>query len=196
MIQTIGQNIYSFFDMYARRGSKIAIIVFAAAFIAGGCYTKRRGCGHFLNYRILIKSVAAAGLAMYVYIVIGITLLSRSEAYSAVVNLRLFSTFGSDFWSHMFIYENILLFVPLGILLFLLAKPFRKAAVSLFTGAACSLVIETIQFLTHLGRFELDDILTNTIGMLIGFLLCRCLILVFRRLKQLIFMLFDYIIKM
>lgn len=196
MIRTIRQNILYFFYMYAGWGGRIAVIVFAAVFLAGGWYTKCHNGGRFFHYRTLFRAVTAAGLAMYVYIVIGITLLSRSEAYSAVVNLRLFSTFGSDFWSHMFIYENILLFVPLGILLFLLAKPFRKAAVSLFTGAACSLVIETIQFLTHLGRFELDDILTNTIGMLIGFLLCRCLILVFRRLKQLIFMLFDYIIKM
>ncbi len=168
MLQTILTNMSSFFRMYAGQGAVIAVVAFIVAAVFGGWHEKKR-TGHFFSGSMLIRTTAAAILAMYVYIVIGITMLSRSEGYSNSMNLRLFSTFCLSFYNRMFIYENILLFVPLGILLYLLAKPFRRIWISLMTGMLCSFCIEISQYITRLGRFELDDILTNTMGMLLGF---------------------------
>lgn len=173
MYQVIKQNILDFFYMYAREGIRIAAYVFFPALLIGGLREKLKRGASFFHLRAWLFAVLASALGMYVYIVIGITMLSRTEEYSARMNLRLFSTFSSSFTDRMYLYENILLFVPLGFLLFLLAKPFRHTWLSLLIGMLASLSIETAQLVTHLGRFELDDILTNTAGMLIGHLACK-----------------------
>lgn len=63
---------------------------------------------------------------------------------------------------------NIVLFVPMGYLL-----PFRLRQPKLWNvlaiGAAISLLIETVQLLTHLGWFDVDDIFLNTLGALLGY---------------------------
>lgn len=183
MVQVIIQNMSLFFHMYAGRGSRIGVVVFFLALGLGLWQAKRQGGSLRQGKRALIRSVAAAFLAMYAYIVIGITMLSRSEGYSPVINLRLFSTFGDSFFLRMYVYENILLFVPLSMLLFLLAEPFQKIWVSLMTGFCASLAIETAQLLTCRGRFEADDLLTNTFGMLVGYCMCKLPALLFARLE-------------
>lgn len=40
-------------------------------------------------------------------------------------------------------------------------------------GFFCSLLIETVQLITHLGWFELDDLLNNTIGCVLGVIFYR-----------------------
>lgn len=69
---------------------------------------------------------------------------------------------------------NILLFVPFGYMLPCLFKGLQKAlwAVVLI-GFFCSLLTETIQLVTHLGWFDLDDLLNNTIGCILGVILYR-----------------------
>lgn len=173
MFHAIAQNMSRFFHMYAGMGSVIGASVFVLSFTLAFWNAKKRGISVWRQKRAVARAFIAALLAMYLYIVIGITLLSRSEGYSATVNLRLFSTFGASFSDRMFAYENILLFVPLGILLFALAEPFRKPHISLLAGLCASLSIETAQLFTHLGRFEADDLLTNTCGMLLGYCACK-----------------------
>lgn len=173
MLQVIIQNITQYFYAYVNHGSKIAVVVFLLVFIAK-IYKES-------VFRSLKDAICSALLGMYIYIVIGITMLSRMEEYVSYINLDFFSTFNNSFSSKMYIYENILLFVPLTILLFTLTKAFRKWWVALITGILCSIIIETIQLMAHLGRFEVDDILTNTLGALLGFLLCKILELIYRR---------------
>ena len=110
-------------------------------------------------------------------------MLGFKYSYLLYVLLVLFHTFRNNFISRMFIYENILLFVPLGILLFILSKLFRNAWVALLTGCLCSLTIEVTQLVAHVGRFELDDILTNTMGMLFGNLTCKLVVYIYNFLK-------------
>lgn len=68
---------------------------------------------------------------------------------------------------------NVLLFVPLGALL-PFAWPARlrglRGAVSVAAvGAGASLAIELSQLLFHLGLFEFDDVLNNTLGAVAGY---------------------------
>ena len=65
---------------------------------------------------------------------------------------------------------NILLFVPFGYLLPLLWKRADRWRKVLLCGFALSLGIELIQLVTHLGMFDLDDLMNNTLGALLGWL--------------------------
>lgn len=63
----------------------------------------------------------------------------------------------------------MLLFLPLGFLLpaaFTLFKQMRRV---LLAGLALSVLVEIIQYVTHLGLCELDDMINNTYGTLLGY---------------------------
>ncbi len=65
---------------------------------------------------------------------------------------------------------NILLFVPFGFLLPQINKQvFRKAIFVLILGFAASTIIETIQLMFHLGYCDINDIITNSLGAVIGY---------------------------
>lgn len=72
---------------------------------------------------------------------------------------------------------NIVLFVPLGILLPLLATRFRSITKVILAAACLSLSIETIQFvLRFIGSpraVDIDDVLLNTLGACLGFAVYR-----------------------
>lgn len=64
---------------------------------------------------------------------------------------------------------NIILFIPLGILLCAIKKkPQRAKTRSFFQGFIFSFLIETAQFVIHSGQADIDDIIFNTIGLLLG----------------------------
>ncbi len=68
---------------------------------------------------------------------------------------------------------NVVLFLPLGILLPMLSERSRRFRRMLLTAAFLSLSIETIQFfLRFVGNdraVDIDDVLLNTLGALLGF---------------------------
>ena len=67
------------------------------------------------------------------------------------------------FWSN--ILGNVLVFVPLGFLLRNQNYSWKKC---LFFGLGLILVIESLQLVTRLGVFDVDDILLNGLGVLLG----------------------------
>ncbi|MBP5654565.1 MAG: VanZ family protein [Clostridiales bacterium] len=66
---------------------------------------------------------------------------------------------------------NILLFVPFGFLVPTMGKKLRKLLIIVFLGMMSSLAVELVQFFTGLGIFDIDDLLNNTIGAFIGYIL-------------------------
>ena len=68
---------------------------------------------------------------------------------------------------------NVLAFVPFGFFMPLTVRPRRGLIGSLLGGAAFSLAIETVQFLTSSGSFDVDDIILNTCGSVLGYILFR-----------------------
>ncbi len=72
---------------------------------------------------------------------------------------------------------NIVPFVPFGYLLPLYcrkAKPFVKTFI---IGLLFILFVEGIQFLTHLGSFDVDDIIFNMVGIILGYVMIRIVLL-------------------
>lgn len=65
---------------------------------------------------------------------------------------------------------NILIFVPFGFFLPLASK-FRSLATTVFMSFALSLCVEMVQFMTQVGSFDIDDLILNTLGGLIGYVL-------------------------
>lgn len=172
MFWAIMKDIRRFYNMYSIPAAQTAAVVLVLALVAGCIYAHRRGGIDHPRRAIAVKAVLTACLADYIYIVVGITMLSRRESYSDIVNLELFSTFQKTFSGMKNVYENFILLMPCAVLLYALADVFRRVPAAFLTGFFASVAIETIQMQTHLGRFELDDILMNTAGFMVGYFLC------------------------
>lgn len=66
---------------------------------------------------------------------------------------------------------NVLGFVPFGFFCPIMSDRLKNGFLVVFLGFAFSFTVEVIQLLTRLGRFDVDDILLNTIGTLTGYLI-------------------------
>ena len=64
---------------------------------------------------------------------------------------------------------NLMLFVPMGFMLPQFTKLKLNWPKTILTGLAISLLIETMQLALHRGAFQLDDLLVNTLGTLVGY---------------------------
>lgn len=68
---------------------------------------------------------------------------------------------------------NMLLFVPLGYLVPGVVPSLRRRWKVVLLGITFSLLIETIQLVTRLGWFDASDLLHNTLGTLIGWIIFK-----------------------
>lgn len=66
---------------------------------------------------------------------------------------------------------NIMAFIPMGFLLPLISKRARNMYFTIIIAIVFSSLIEISQLITVLGTFDIDDILLNTLGTLIGYVL-------------------------
>lgn len=70
------------------------------------------------------------------------------------------------------VFLNILLYIPMGYLLPFIIKPMRYSIIACTAaGFICSVATEYAQLNYGLGYFQLDDIINNTLGCLIGAIL-------------------------
>lgn len=113
---------------------------------------------------------------MYLVIMVFITFLSRESGSRKGIDLQLLSTWGINTRNNAFVVENILLFIPYGFVCAWAVKSARKFLMCTLYGFLTSLAIETMQLFTQRGFFQVDDILTNTIGTVIGFIFFRCIL--------------------
>lgn len=118
---------------------------------------------------------------VYCFIMISITILSRAPGSRKTVDMQLFSTFSANVSDNIFPLENVLLFIPLGLLLPLLWEGLNHLTYVLLIGLLFSIMIEAIQFITQRGFFQTDDILLNLIGTGIGALIYYVLIQIKKR---------------
>ena len=122
-----------------------------------------------------VSKLPVAAFGIYLSMMLVITFLSRESGDSKGIDLELFSTWGINDRNNAFVIENVLLFVPYGFLAGFAFGRYRRFLPCLALGAATSLGIETLQLVTGRGFFQIDDILTNTLGAVVGFLLYRLL---------------------
>lgn len=126
-----------------------------------------------------LKTILALLLIGYVTVLLSITVF-RGEGGYGNVNLHLFrawreawNSFSLKNWLNVLL--NAAMFLPLGILLPLLIRCFRKWYFMLAAGFGVSLAIEGIQYISCSGTFDVDDLFANTLGAMLGF----CIVMVF-----------------
>lgn len=113
------------------------------------------------------EEVNARFLVLYLLVMAYMTFFNRTGG-SRRVSLRPFATYRYFFTNDYFrqqILNNILLFVPLGIIL----SQIRPCWSTFCCLPYISLGIEIMQFVTARGLFEADDLIGNSLGGLIGF---------------------------
>lgn len=113
---------------------------------------------------------------MYLVIMLFITFLSRESGSRKGIDLQFLSTWGINARNKAFVVENVLLFIPYGFVCAWAVKSARKFLVCTLYGFLTSLAIETMQLITQRGFFQIDDIVTNTLGAVIGFIFFRCIL--------------------
>jgi glycopeptide antibiotics resistance protein len=118
--------------------------------------------------------------------VLGYLLFFRSDDYLingyTLVNLRLFDTIKryigiisgeGRLTAVINLFGNIVVFMPVGILLPCICKKADSYAAMLITAITLPVIVETVQYYTRTGVADVDDVLLNFIGIILGFLLYR-----------------------
>lgn len=156
-----------------QRGMRFAVpAALVCGLILAVCYAVCRRQGRRFPWG---KAVCVLLLVGWAAVTFFVTLL-RSEPNEFAArqwNLQLFlawreayQRFTLQIWLNVLL--NIALFVPLGVLLPLLWKPFRKWYAALGAGFGVSLLIELTQLFTGRGMCDVDDLFTNTLGAMLG----------------------------
>ncbi len=112
-------------------------------------------------------------LLIYVTTLMSLVFMSREVGQFEGINLKLFSTWGRTYVTRALFIENIIMFIPMGMLLPSAFKRFRKFYKCVFVCFCLTVFIELVQLIFSIGYFELDDIMTNTVGGIIGWLIWR-----------------------
>jgi glycopeptide antibiotics resistance protein len=117
--------------------------------------------------------------------IIYLTFLTRSETFGEI-DLHLFrsyreawNTFSIRNWQ--LVIFNILVFVPFGTLLPVIFRKLRHVFCTVGCGFLFSLSIELLQRVTGRGLCELDDLMNNTVGVLLGYCLFRLFYTLFHK---------------
>lgn len=124
----------------------------------------------------LLQGAAVVLLFCYLGGLTAVTVLHRTAGVSWVQThlFRAFweawNAFTLQIWLNPLL--NTAMFVPLGVLLPLAARPFRKWYWTLAAGAGGSLVVETLQYILQRGAADVDDLFCNTLGTMLGYCLC------------------------
>ena len=154
----------------------LSIVLCLLAVVVWGFFRKRKGS----------KWTAAFFFVEYLIWIVSLVLLFRSTMPER-------GHFLTPFWSYRAIPEdvlmlplvilNVLVFIPVGVLLGCAFDKMKWWKALLF-GAAFSLLIEVLQYVTKRGYAEFDDVFHNTLGCLIGFGLYAAVSAVARRLSE------------
>ncbi len=123
-------------------------------------------------------------LILYAAIVINTTVLSRSVGSEQTVKWI-------PFWSYWEIIHgaprlleenimNVVAFLPIGLFMAIGAKRLKwwQAAIA---GCSLSVVIEFLQFYFNKGQCEIDDVIHNTLGCVIGYFIVRFVVYIYYR---------------
>lgn len=105
---------------------------------------------------------------IYIEILMQTAFFSREPGSRQQIDLNLFGTWGQTAIAHAYFIENIIMFIPFGLLAPMVFKRMRKVRFCVFIGFLCSCGIELSQLITQRGYCQLDDVVTNTVGMLVG----------------------------
>lgn len=168
------REIYFFIIHFFNYHSLWLIIAAVALFAAGWGlleYWLRRNAKVYTVVNLLL-------LLLTVLFILSCTLLFRSADAHKELSLIPFDIIGQAMSNQVLIKSiamNIVLFIPLSLfgLSLIRCRSNKAAVIFIVSGIVFSILIEALQYLLVLGQADIDDVLCNTAGLLIGFLLYR-----------------------
>lgn len=119
---------------------------------------------------------------LYCALVAYVTLYIRVGTFERGMQMIPFARVSRALASHSFEYMehdilNAAMFVPMGILIPLMnSRVFNRFSYAFLFGMISSTAIETIQMVSHLGVFDIDDIIANVFGAVVGYMVCSVFI--------------------
>ena len=137
----------------------IPAIIFSACLVLFISWVYEKGSQKQEKDNGINKKYRIAWLLFIAYIIVTFqtVFFSREAGSRKEISLVLFETWGHSFHMHAMFIENIIMFI----------------------GFLCSCGIEITQHITQRGYLQLDDVVTNTVGMFIGWaiwkIVCKCL---------------------
>ena len=159
----------------------IPAIIFSACLVLFISWVYEKGTQKQEKDNGINKKYRIAWLLFIAYIIVTFqtVFFSREAGSRKEISLVLFETWGHSFHMHAMFIENIIMFIPFGVLLPIVFKQVRSGWKCVLIGFLCSCGIEITQHITQRGYLQLDDVVTNTVGMFIGWaiwkIVCKCL---------------------
>ena len=137
---------------------------------------------HKVYFRSIRKSILYYLFSCYLSVVYVLVGLPNITYIRPELNLNLIPILGiaADLKNSLL---NILLFIPLGIALPAMWNKYKTQKNTLCFGFGMSLAIELAQILTYRAT-DINDLITNTLGSLIGFLFTKVLLHIFPAAKH------------
>ena len=118
---------------------------------------------YFLFFAEALGRTAHAG-EDYSYNIVLFKEIKRFYTYRHIVGFKAF---------FLNVYGNIICFIPFGFFLPIVSRRGRKWYNTFLLGFAFSLCIEVTQLVVRVGSFDVDDLLLNTIGGAVGYVVFR-----------------------
>ena len=161
--------------------------------ILGVCFI----LGYFVIYKKVLKGkkqlskgrVALMAIFLcYLIVVLGATLGRGAHYDRQEIDFRPFRAYW-EAWNNFSLVEwrniilNICMFIPLGFLLPLMGNIFQNGWMTYLTGFLFSLFIEGVQLIAKRGIVEVDDLINNTVGCMIGYGMVMMVIELFKWFK-------------
>lgn len=140
------------------------------------------GYEHINSKKINNKKIVTIFL-LYIACLIHMAILSRPIGSISQIDLIPFNTPGGTRYIILYAAANVVIFVPLGILLPVVFSKMRNMGRSVFTGFILSFIIETCQLILCCGVVQTEDIIMNTLGTAIGYLIYREIVKTQRKLR-------------
>lgn len=119
------------------------------------------------------NKLTVAILAMYLSMIIQGTILFRPIGQINEIVLKPFPIVGGARYMMLYAIANALAFIPLGTLLPFVWNRAKNVKVCVLTGFLMSLFIETMQLILCCGVVQTEDLIMNTLGTYIGYILYR-----------------------
>ena len=117
----------------------------------------------------VFKLTMSTLLVIYIVVVLMTVFFSRELGSREGIDMRILGTWGLTMQDHAWVIENVLLFIPFGLLLPFWFPTGRKGIV-IIVGLVCSIGIEVTQLVTGYGFCQLDDVIMNTAGTFVGYM--------------------------
>ena len=159
------------YDMIKRIFFQIYIMHFGNAVLIFGIIVLLWG---WLNWKLnksrVWKYFNGVLTIVYTALIVYFTLISRNAFVNEVSLIPFSSFFQAQVESEMYrsMFMNVMLFVPLGVTLSSFGRKKYNIKIILAYTISLSILIESGQYVFHLGRCETDDVIMNTLGAVLG----------------------------